>query len=80
MPVLYLGDLFERAEVRDMLSLLSLACEPDGRGLVRVARFPEYEVPLNDVLSLLELARERNVPFPDALGLAAAATNISTQG
>ena len=80
IPVLYLGDLFERAEVRDMLSLLSLACEPDGRGLVRVARFPEYQVPLNDVLSLLELARERNVPFPDALGLAAAAPNISTHG
>ncbi len=80
VPVLYLGNLFERPEVRDMLSLLSLTCEPDGRGLVRVARFPEYEVPLNDVLTLLELARERNVLFPDALGLAAAATNISTHG
>ena len=80
VPVLYLGNLFERPEVRDMLSLLSLACEPDGRGLVRVARFPEYEVPLNDVLSLLELGRKQNVPFPDALDLAAAATTISTQG
>ena len=47
VPVLYLGNLFERPEVRDMLSLLSLTCEPDGRGLVRVARFPEYEVPLD---------------------------------
>ncbi len=80
VPVLYLGNLFERPEVRDMLSLLSLTCEADGRGLVRVARFPEYEVPLDDVLSLLELARERNVPFPGALGLAAAAANISTHG
>ena len=80
VPVLYLGNLFERPEVRDMLSLLSLACEPDGRGLVRVARFPQYEVPLDDVLSLLELARARDVPFPAALGLAEAATNISTHG
>ena len=79
VPVLYLGDLFERPEIRDMLSLLSLTCEPDGRGLVRVARFPKYEVPLDDVLSLLLLAKERNVPFPDALSLAAAA-NISTRG
>ena len=47
VPVLYLGNLFERPEVPDMLSLLSLTCEPDGRGLVRVARFPEYEVPLD---------------------------------
>ena len=80
VPVLYLGDLFERPEVRDMLSLLSFACEPDGRGLVRLARFPEYEVPLDDVLSLLELARERNVPFPDALALAETAATISPQG
>ena len=80
VPVLYLGDLFERPEVRDMLSLLSLACESDGRGLVRVARFPEYEIPLNDVLTLLELARDREVPFPNALDLAATAETISTQG
>ena len=79
VPVLYLGNLFERPEVRDMLSLLSLTCEPDGRGLVRVARFPEYEVPLDDVLALIEMASERSVPFPDALELAAASTAISTQ-
>ena len=80
VPVLYLGNLFERPEVRDMLSLLSLTCEADGRGLVRVARFPEYEIPLDDVLTLLELSRRLNVPFPDALDLAASATTISTEG
>ena len=80
VPVLYLGDLFERSEVRDMLSLLSLTCEPDGRGLVRVARFPEYDIPLNDVLTLRELASERSVRFPDALNLAATATTVSTKG
>ena len=80
VPVLYLGSLFERPEVRDMLSLLSLTCESNGRGLVRVARFPEYEIPLEDVLALLELASERSIPFPDALDLAATATAISTQG
>ena len=80
VPVLYLGNLFERPEVRDMLSLLSLTCEPDGRGLVRVARFPQYEVPLDDVLALIELASERSVPFPDALELAATSPAISTEG
>ena len=80
VPVLYLGNLFERPEVRDMLSLLSLACGPDGRGLVRVARFPEYEIPLSDVLALLELARDRSIPFPDALKLAEKAETISTHG
>ena len=80
VPVLYLGNLFERPEVRDMLSLLSLTCEPDGRGLVRVARFPEYEVPIDDVITLIELASERSVPFPDALELAATSAAISTRG
>lgn len=80
VPVLYLGDLFERPEIRDMLSLLSFACEPDGRGLVRLARFPEYDIPLDDVLALLELAKERNVPVPDALALAETAATISPKG
>ena len=80
VPILYLGNLFERPEVRDMLSLLSLTCELDGRGLVRVARFPEYEIPLNDVLALLKLSRDREVPFPEALDLAEVTETISIQG
>ena len=80
VPVLYLGNLFERPEVRDMLSLLSLTCEPDGRGLLRVARFPEYEVPLDDVLSLITLAQDLGITFPDALDLAATADAISEEG
>jgi DNA helicase-2/ATP-dependent DNA helicase PcrA len=70
VPALYLGDLFERPEIRDMLSLLSLATQPDGRGLLRVARFPEYQVPLADALALIHTARDRSVPFPRALKLA----------
>jgi ATP-dependent DNA helicase UvrD/PcrA len=67
IPVLYLGDLFERSEIRDLLSLLSLACDGDGRGLVRVARFPEYGIPLADVRMALRFADEQSVRFPDAL-------------
>ena len=78
VPVLYLGDFFERPEVRDMLSLLSLACEANGRGLVRVARFPEYNIPLEDVRYLHRLAQEKNVPFPQALELAKDSEKISS--
>lgn len=67
IPVLYLGDLFERSEVRDLLALLSLACHGDGGGFVRVARFPEYNIPLADVRATLGFAREKDVPFPEAL-------------
>ena len=80
IPVLYLGDLFERAEVRDMLSLLSLTCEPDGRGLVRIARFPEYDIPLEDVLKLIKLAREKEIAFPKALELAEGTEIFSANG
>lgn len=77
VPVLYLGDFFERPEVRDMLSLLSLACEANGRGLVRVARFPEYGIPLEVIRHLHRLAREKSVPFPKALDLAQDSEEIS---
>lgn len=78
VPVLYLGDFFERPEVRDMLSLISLACEANGRGLVRVARFPEYDIPLEDVRHLHRLAQEKSVPFPQALELAKDTEKISS--
>jgi DNA helicase II / ATP-dependent DNA helicase PcrA len=70
IPVLYLGDIFEREEVRDLLSLIALACEPDGRALIRVARFATYAIPLVDALALIRTAKERNLPFPQALELA----------
>ncbi len=80
VPVMYLGDLFERPEVRDLLALLALACEGDGRGLLRVARFAEYGVPLADVRALLDLAKEQGVPFPRALKLAQDSDTISGRG
>lgn len=80
VPVLYLGDFFERPEVRDMLSLLSLACQHDGSGLLRVARFPEYDIPLSDVQALRRLAKEKERRFPDALTLVSKAEDLSTYG
>jgi ATP-dependent DNA helicase UvrD/PcrA len=80
IPVLYLGDLFERTEVRDLLALLSLACHGDGRGLVRVARFSEYCIPLTDVRALLALSKDRAVRFPGALGLARDTDDITSEG
>ena len=45
IPLLYLGDLFERPEIRDLLSLVALDAEFGNIGLVRVAALPEYQVP-----------------------------------
>lgn len=80
VPVLYLGNLFERPEVRDLLALVSLASEGVGTGLLRVAAFPEYAIPLADVRELLVVARAADEPFPRALRLAEGAKSISPAG
>ena len=63
IPVLYLGDLFERREIRDLLALMSLTCEPERGGLLRVATFPEYCIPLEDVRAVLGFAATEDL-FP----------------
>ena len=53
IPVLYLGSLFERDEIKDLLSLLSLLVDRRAMGLVRVAAIDAYAVPLADVALVL---------------------------
>jgi superfamily I DNA/RNA helicase len=49
IPVLHLGSLFEREEVRDLLALLSLAIDRFGDGLTRVGAMARYGLSLQDV-------------------------------
>ena len=49
IPVLHLGSLFEREEIRDLLALLSLAADRQGAALARVATSPRYDVDLQDI-------------------------------
>lgn len=77
IPLFYLGDLFERTEIRDLLSLLSLASERKGSGLLRLSQFSDYQIAPTDVLELLKLAREQSAYFPKALELAEASDKIS---
>ena len=49
IPVLHLGSLFERDEIRDLLALLSLAVDHFGEGFVRVGAMPRYGLSLQDV-------------------------------
>ncbi|MFL6227347.1 MAG: UvrD-helicase domain-containing protein [Pyrinomonadaceae bacterium] len=67
VPALYLGDIFERSEVRDLLALVALACDESGRTLPRVACFPEYNIPLREVRLILQDAKETKREFPCAL-------------
>lgn len=67
IPVLYLGDLFERPEIRDMLALISFTCEPERGGLLRVACFPEYNISLGSVRAVLKFAAGQNIYPLDAI-------------
>jgi len=67
VPLLYLGDLFERFEIRDLLSLIAIDAEVGGSGLVRVAVMPEYAVPRQDALSLIRWAQAIRIPLYEAL-------------
>lgn len=58
IPVLHLGSLFERDEIRDLLSLLSLAVDDYGEGIVRMAANPRYGIPLQDVRTFTTYLRE----------------------
>ena len=60
IPVLHLGSLFERDEIRGLLALMSLAVDPFGDALVRVGALPRYSIPLQDIhLALIHLRDER---------------------
>ncbi|MCG3138759.1 MAG: ATP-dependent DNA helicase Rep [Phycisphaerae bacterium] len=58
IPVLYLGSLFERDEVKDLLSLLSIIIDRRPMGLLRVAALRGYATPLSDVVNFLAYVRE----------------------
>jgi DNA helicase-2/ATP-dependent DNA helicase PcrA len=64
IPVLHLGSLFERDEVRDLLALVTLAIDPFGDGLARVGAMPRYDIQLQDVRTAIRLLRE--IPGPAA--------------
>ena len=80
IPVLHLGSLFERAEVRDLLALLSLVVEPCGDGLLRVAALPRYGVSLQDIHAAARYLRLTDRAAMAGLESLAEADGLSTEG
>ena len=62
VPVLFLGSLFERAEVKDLFSLLSVLIDRRAMGLVRLACWPEFQMPIADVAAVLDHLRSTESP------------------
>ncbi|KPY89800.1 UvrD-helicase domain-containing protein [Pseudomonas syringae pv. tagetis] len=58
IPVLFLGSLFERPEVKDLVSILSLLVDRRAMGLIRTACWPEFAMCLEDAVRVFENLRE----------------------
>lgn len=61
VPILFLGSLFERPEIKDMFSLLSLLVDGRAMGLVRVACWPEFAMPIADVAAVVDYLRDHEL-------------------
>lgn len=57
VPVMFLGSLFERAEVKDLLALLSVLVDRRAMGLVRIACWPDFTMSFADVAVTFEHLR-----------------------
>lgn len=80
IPVLHLGSLFEREEVRDLLAMLSLAVDPFGDALVRVGIMPRYGLSLQDSHCLSRYLRSLGKPALAGLAEATNASGLSASG
>jgi hypothetical protein len=79
IPVLHLGSLFEREEIRDLLSLLTLATDRFGAGLVRICAMPRYQTPIQDVKRMLDQLRDGDKPALSRLDELSGLSGISSQ-
>jgi superfamily I DNA/RNA helicase len=77
IPVLFLGSVFERPEIKDLLSLISILADRRGMGLVRVATMPDFTMTMPDVVAALAALVEIDGDQPEAL---TAITGLSTEG
>lgn len=58
IPILYLGSLFERDEIQELLSLLSMLNDRRAMGLVRVGTMPEFKLQLSDVAAVVSYLKD----------------------
>lgn len=79
IPVLYLGDFFERPEIRDLLCVIDLASGMEGRAVYRLATFKEYAVPFSEAGILVQRALKERRKFPRSLECAAEIETLSEE-
>ncbi|KAG1437660.1 hypothetical protein G6F57_020157 [Rhizopus arrhizus] len=77
IPALHLGSLFERPEIKDLLALLSLATDPRAAAMVRVATMARHQMPLKDVMRVIEPLRTTNPASLDWLAIHAGVDGLT---
>jgi DNA helicase-2/ATP-dependent DNA helicase PcrA len=67
IPTIHLGSFFEREEVRDLLSVLSIVTEPAGSALARIGLIPGTQLSPEDIRCCLRASQEAEKPFVELL-------------
>jgi superfamily I DNA/RNA helicase len=80
VPVLFLGSLFERPEVKDLLALLTVLSDRRAIGLIRTACWPEFKMSLGDVAAALNHLRDDQQNPAGWFGKVDGLTGVSAEG
>lgn len=65
IPVLHLGSLFERTEIKNLLALISMLTDPYAVGLLRVSTMSSYSMSLQSALQVIEHLKDSNAAALD---------------
>jgi superfamily I DNA/RNA helicase len=80
VPVLFLGSLFERLEIRDLIALLSILTDRRAMGLVRVASWPGIGLEMPDVAAVLDHLAQVDTSPATWLADSASISGVSPDG
>lgn len=80
IPVLFLGSLFERPEIKELLSLLTILTDRRAMGMVRAACMSEFEMPISDVAVIFDHLRASDSTSSTWLGELGAINGLSEAG
>lgn len=78
IPVLFLGSLFERPEIRDLIALLTLLVDRRAMGFLRLANWSQFSMSMEDTVTAFDYLRESNAEA--RIWMSAEIPGLSTSG
>ena len=79
VPILYIGELAERTEVKVLLCLMELLVDRQPRALIGLTAIPELAMPMNDIRLLINAA-ETNLAYQRGRWIHDAPPGLSAKG